>query len=168
MNVEKLQKLNKLSKELQKHGIALDSQSASEQAQQIIPDANNEAGFIGEAMQSPTSQVDESSITPTGVTVDADETSLQMRKQNVKLEDHTNQINVMQDKINELISYVKNLEEQLTNLKPAQTTIEQAAKKSKPKEEKLKDAKTEGGHVRSGNYKPEDVAMEKVFYFGSK
>jgi len=154
MDVEKMKRINALARELKDHGIVSDFDEAYKQAEKMI-----EGGLIerpvAEAQVSEVRQ--DNTLKPSiGLGVDAlDIKNISERMKN--LENHVGQVFV---KINEIITEI-NLIEKKKRDSPMVTHQEP----HKEQQAHLKDEKVQP-HPRTGDFKPGDVAIEKMFYFG--
>lgn len=146
MDVEKLKKMNELSKELKKHGIAENNKEAFEQAGKIVRDE-----AVGNVISQATQK------TETSDSFDK-HYQIMLERQNRQL---ANEIIALK----EAVAAIQQEVEKLKQAKPAAPVQQQPreekqatfAKKQEPKE-----------HPKQGGFTSEDVAMEKVFYFGKK
>jgi len=166
MDIEKTKRVNALARELKEHGIASDYEDAYRQAEKMI-----ESG-----LESPDSQSDDISIRPyvpkeepvkqasqPSLGLDA----LETRNMKNRLDALEQQLNIMFLKINEIVTEMNHAEK-----KKAESPIEIRHTREEEKEEKQRDTqanlKTQHSeaHPRTGDYKPSDVSIEKMFYFG--
>lgn len=148
MDIEKLRKINMLSQELKKHGMADSSTDAYAQAQQmvqVVPKQN-----VSASLQE-------------SVVLEADPlASRQFQMELEKIQKAvTGELDVMRTAINQIISEVNTLREDLSKAQTAQPI------KQKEKQVELKTAPAES-HPRQGSWKPGDVDIQKMFYYGTK
>lgn len=89
------------------------------------------------------------------------------------------QISDINNKINILITEISALKEEIKKLKDSPVTPPLKQKDAKEGQTQFKQEiptppspphgqQPMSGHVRSGNYKPDDVSIEKFFYFGNR
>ncbi len=173
MDVEKMRKINELARELKEKGITLNTEEAYKQAEQMVegnmdvPEATNTENSesmaeMNESMKQTENRSSEPSLSGT-VNLDA----LESHNLNERLNSMEEQLNVMFTKINEIVSEVNNMQK-----KKQESPIEVRELKDEKKEESQKDFQSrlkeeqEEGHPRTGDYKSEDVSIEKMFYFG--
>ncbi len=151
MDLDQLQKINALSHELKKHKMAGSSEDAYTQAQQIIqviPRQNAQ-------------EHQESVIAETAPVPD----QMESRQFQIEMERmrkvFAEEIEVMRTAMNQLITEVNSLREELGKV--------QSAQPPKPKEKQV-ELKTEPkvAHPRQGGWKPGDVDIQKMFYYGTK
>jgi hypothetical protein len=151
MDVEKLRKINQLSQELKKHGMADSSQDAYTQAQQIIQ--------VIPKNSAPASQ--ESVIVETAPAQDP----LAARQFQIELDKmqkgFSEELDVLRTAMNQLIIEVNSLRDELSKAQMAQPP------KQKEKQVELK-TETKVAHPRQGDWKPGDVDIQKMFYYGTK
>ncbi len=151
MDLDQLQRINALSHELKKHKMAGTSEEAFTQAQQII-----------QVLPRQNAQEQQESVTietaPAPNLIETRQFQIEMeRMRNAFAEE----IDVMRTAMNQLITEVNSLREELSRVKSAQPP--------KPKE-KQAELKTEPktAHPRQGDWKPGDVDIQKMFYYGTK
>ncbi len=156
--IEDIQKVNKLAQELLNQGVATTRDEAVEKAQQFL---NKE---ITSESQKVTS---ENKVQAADITLENLKNIFDRQKE------------MTQQKFNDFRSAINALAEEINNIKkelksrpmPEAKTAEQAGlepekktgqvKLEKPKEEKE-------SHPKRGNWKSEDVAIDKIFYYGNK
>ena len=143
MNVEKLKKMNELSKELQKHGMADSTSEAFAKAGELV----REESF---------SQVIKKPESRDGFD---NQYQIMLERQNREL---AQEINSLKEKIAAMQADIEMLKADnktrpIIQEKPKQETQTKFPQKSESKE-----------HPKQGGYTPEDVAVDKVFYFGKK
>lgn len=94
---------------------------------------------------------------------------IMMDMANKKVVGELNKINGMVNKMNEEIAYIKKQISEgrhLLNTKPV--TAAEIAENKKSQESVGSANKEEASKPRYGDYKPEDVKIDKFFYFGNK
>jgi len=151
MDVEKLRRINILSQELKKHGMAESSEDAYTQAQrmiQVIPKDNAQATqecVIVETAPAPT--------------------PLESRQFQLELEKlqkgFSEELDVLRNAMNQLIIEVNSLRDELNKVQTMQPP------KQKEKQAELK-TEAKASHPRQGGWKPGDVDIQKMFYYGTK
>jgi hypothetical protein len=151
MDVEKLRKINMLSHELQKHGMADSSTDAYAQAQQMVQVIPKQT--VSAAAQE--SVVLEAA--PVAEPLAARQFQMEIEKIQKGFSD---ELDVMRSAINQIISEVNALREDLSKAQTAQPP------KQKEKQVELKTAPKES-HPRQGDWKPGDVDIQKMFYYGN-
>jgi septum formation inhibitor MinC len=89
------------------------------------------------------------------------------------------QITEISNKINSLIMEISSIKEEIKKLKDSPVTPPLKQKDVREGQTQFKQEvptppsppqaqQSMSGHVRSGNYKPDDVSIEKFFYFGNR
>ena len=171
MDVEKLQRINTLARELMKHGMAGSMDEAVRMAEEKITGAP-EVSNIKETMS-------DDMIAQTQVSQSADNLApkeqdmIELRKIKSALDSQANTINNMAGKINEMVTEFNRLNEEINRLKTIQVPSASAA----PEKKQAKGTQTQfraqpeekkEGHARSGNYNSDDVSVEKIFYSGTR
>jgi len=169
-DIEKITKIAKLTQELKKHGIAEDTVSALMKSEDVYGSPVVDDPSKKKSVQ--VSEVVDKDVTGrvTELEVKMNEVLLQLSdpQKNVNNEDsaakenassiHTrlggmeSQMGQVIKKVNEIISEIKKGQEQ-QKLVPEQ-------KQAPPEKKEMPQ--------RTGNYTPDDVAVDKVFYFGKK
>lgn len=150
MDMDQLRKINQLSSELKKHKMADSSMDAYSQAQhivQVIP-----KGSISQPQE--TVMVEAAPADP----LVARQFEIEMQRVQKGLSD---ELEVMRNAMNQIIAEVNALREDLSKAQAAQPP------RPKEKQEALK-TETKEPHPRQGDYKPGDIDIKSVFYFGNK
>ena len=155
MDVEKITKINALAKELKKHGIVDSFDEGAELAQEIIE--KNEKSyqeFQNQLKRSVEKRVEET------------------QKQDF-LENEINKIKqhltTLTNKMNEIIDEINKLNDKVDKVMSGSARTQQiVSDNSKIKETTNNKKEEKTSYPRSGNYKPEDVSIEKFFYCGKK
>lgn len=153
-----MQRINALAKELKVHGIVQDFDEAYKKAEQMIErnisiEELNDEAQAEEPKIEPQPAMDP--IKPSFVNVDP----LDVKTINDRLASLEKQINQVFLKINEIVTEINKFEK-----KKRESPIE-VKEEHKDVQANLKSQKVEP-HPRTGDYKPEDVSIEKMFYFG--
>lgn len=176
---EKMRKMNELAKDLKKHGFADSSIEAIKQATQIYGEDSITHEVKHGLIQSKSDKLSEENIK------DGEKMSeIDIDRKFKKLQDN---IDILTDKMNEIIKAINDLDSRVNQLTKKQleknlytdaSDKETKVYKEEPKKEKyveenkVKDASEDksGEHEnqRIGHYKSEDVAIDKMFYFGKK
>jgi len=153
MDVEKLKKMNELSKELKKHGMADSTKEAFAQAGQMMRDE-----AVGDVIsRSDKKPEQESSFDK--------QYQIMLERQNRQL---SSEINTLKQTVAELKQVVEQLKKEPKpkppepDPRPEPEPPEPPTVQSKLKKEEPKD------NPKQGKYTSADVAVEKVFYFGKK
>ena len=171
MDIDKLQRINTLARELMKHGMAGSMDEAVRMAEEKINGAP-EVSRIKEAMSDDMisqTQVSQSSDNLAPKEKDA----IELKKLKSALDSQSDMINSMAGKINEMVTEFNKLNQEINRLKTIQVPSTPAVQEKKtqkgtqtqfrPQAEEKKE-----GHARSGNYNSNDVSVEKIFYSGSR
>lgn len=164
MDVEKLKKINQLSVEFKKHGFAVSHDDAFAQASAVVRD---------DELKDILAQT--STTTNTATSAETPERPNQAASQGFD-----NQYQVLLERQNrQLVQEILALKETVAMLK---SDVEQlksnaaravAVQQAQPKQEKQavlheKKESAEKSHPKQGNFTSEDVAIEKMFYYGKK
>ena len=169
--IEDIQKVNKLSQELLDQGVTEDREDAVKRAQEML----------------------NKDISPNQTQVVSNEKTVQhdMAKLDVaKCMDLINktrgqmsrQIDIFSGKMNEIIKEINDIRDQLksgtsktaseTNIeteKPLKEAVEEPEEEpQEEKPEKQEKLQKKEPHPKRGNFKSDDVSIEKMFYFGNK
>ncbi|GEM_PF-1831470 len=206
MDIEKLQKINMLAKDLMQHGICKSMDEAYRQAGKSIETQNplslgNEEMIIPEMVSEEKKQ---DPVSPTFHNTIFAQTTMQPKEQETvpvkepeqsmygmfeirKLKEQVamleGQLTGVSSKMNEMISEINKLQSQKngnvsmhTANSPQQNGMNMPEKKVNVVDTRSAmeavsqqvpvQAKVQESHPRSGDYKPGDVSIEKMFYFG--
>lgn len=155
MDIEKLKRLNDLARNLKKSGFAQTSEEAAQQAndvygkdlKDIVPDKPEP-----EKSSEPVSEQPEPSPAPDDALFEA--------KMKLLLEMNQKQF---QEQISSIRSQLDGLASELASLK--QQVKAPRPEKKVPEQKKLPDEKKDS-HPRQGEFKSDDVSIEKMFYYG--
>jgi len=91
---------------------------------------------------------------------------------------HTNQFQGFNSKLNELSAQITSIIAEISSMKQEMSRMKENPVTSPLKPKEMKQGQTqfkepsaapqgsEGGHVRTGKYNPDDVSIEKFFYYG--
>lgn len=160
MDVEKLKKINQLSVEFKKHGMAVSHDEAFAKASAVVRD--DELKDV---------------LAQTSTTTSADAPA---RPNQTASQGFDNQYQVLLERQNrQLVQEILALKETVAMLKSdveqlksnaARAAIVQQAQPKQEKQAVLHEKKesTEKSHPKQGNFTSEDVAIEKMFYYGKK
>jgi len=143
MDVEKLKKMNELSKELKKHGMAESTKEAFEKAGKMVRDE-----AVGDVISKSTQKAEASDSFDKHY-------QIMLERQNRQL---ANEIIALK----EAVAAIKEEIDKLKQAKPIQQQPKQEKQATFAKKEEQKQ------HPKQGSFTSEDVAVDKVFYFGKK
>ena len=178
MDVERIQKINSLALDLLKQGLAADREEAVTQAEKIFRHKDSEDHF-----QSIRKNVGETGSLSTGMSTPAAQASaLSQDSIQAILQQNTT---FVVGKFKEFGEKITALEKEINSLKTKQLYGNSAPRGGDapirdgntgatitPPPDQARGMKQEQGastsHPRVGNYKNEDVSIEKIFYMGSK
>jgi len=178
-SIEKMRRLNELTKELKQRGFAESSFEAIQQANQIYGDDEMTHDVAhGVIRNSPQERIASGTTEPaTPAPVDQP-----------KIKQLTENIDTLTKKMNEIIAAINDLDTRLMDIKNRPQVVERVVERhiEKPAEqarEEQKQGQSEpktAPHVdekkadeyatnqRTGDYSTNDVAIDKMFYFGKK
>ena len=172
MDVERIQKINNLALELMKQGLAENREDAVSQAEKIF--RNQDTGGYdcikdSVVVEEPKKDTQEASVQES-LGHDKVKQILQQNTQFIvtKFKEFQEKISKMENEIESLKSHIR------SHRVP---TVSEILAQKKENEEKQVEEQTNANnqnteqapsHPRSGNYKDEDVSIEKFFYMGSK
>ena len=174
-SIEKMRRLNELTKELKQHGFAESSFEAIQQANQIYGDDDVTSEVKdGIIRNSPQEKLEKS-----GENTMDDGAMINMDKKLVKLNEN---VNTLTDKLNEIIKALNDMDSRINQLKnrPPERIIEKTAEKLVEHDPEHQSdhveahAESHAGedkeytNQRVGNYQSQDVAIDKMFYYGKK
>lgn len=155
-DVEKLKKIAKLSQEMRKHGFATHSDEAVQAAQAIY-----NGNIANELTPEQKHQALQEKKTMAGTQPELETFSKQV---NQRLGDIENNLSTVISKMNEIIKEINEL--QKSGGRQGAAPREKEVQAALPRQE-AKPAPAEP-HARSGSYTPQDVQIDKIFYFGNK
>ncbi len=169
MDVDKMKRINALARELREKGMVSDTEEAYKQAEEIIEGRVSREKIEVEDPQDSQEEAERPKEDFSGA-IKAD--ALELHNMGERIKALEGQVNVMFNKINEIISEFRSVqkkeEESPIELRKLEEEKESKGKKAhKEVQASLKKEEAEG-HPRTGEYKPEDVSIEKVFYFGQR
>ena len=150
MDVEKLQKINALARELLQHKMASSMDDAVKMAEEQLR-GKPIVSEIRQTMEPP------KPVQEPQKEASSDEVKRLMKK----VDEHASVIDSMSKKMNEMISEINNLQSELKRVKTIQVPEGKEQSKLRPPEKKE-------AHAKVGIYNPDDVSIEKMFYFGQK
>ncbi|MFQ5474229.1 MAG: hypothetical protein ACE5DM_00165 [Candidatus Nanoarchaeia archaeon] len=163
MDVEKLQRINNLARELMKHGMAGSMDAAVRIAEQKIqgtPEVSNIKKTMSSDMTAQ-SQIAQSQDNHTPPQQDR----IELHKLRSRLDEQAQMIQAMGSKINELISEYNTLKQAVNRVNAIKVPSAPADTQTQIREQHVEKKLP---HARSGNYKSDDVSIEKIFYSGTR
>ncbi|MBN1644913.1 hypothetical protein JW851_02650 [Candidatus Woesearchaeota archaeon] len=162
MDVEKLKKINQLSKELKKHGMAMEE--AIEQASDSVHE-NEIKEFLHKSKEEMESTKNPSST---------EQYIIMMERNNRKIMEEVQKVKQEVSKIIHEFSEIKKQFEQMpetlreTSPRKAIETQSKLTPKTEQKQSFRTAPKKKAKNPRQGDYTSDDVSIEKMFYFGKK
>ena len=156
--IEDIQKVNALAHELLKSGMATDREDAVVRAEQML--SKNVVN----------KQQTVSSTNTVEVSKDAEYYKKLAEKTK---EEMTAELNLFRNKMNEIISEINEVKKQINTFATSRSASDAGLNSDCPvketaKQEKQTEFKKPEPHPKRGDWKSEDVAVEKMFYFGHK
>lgn len=145
MDIEEIKRINRMTAELKKHGMAESTVDAYHQARASFEENQPQQAITIE--QHPDSQLLEKKF------------QLLIELNNKKFQEA---ITILSNDITLLAQQLTGLKQEIQQNKQATTKIEQK------QQEKQQPLPKQESHPRQGNYSPDDVSIEKMFYFGKK
>ncbi len=184
MDVERIQKINKLALDLMRQGLASDRDDAVVQAEKIFRAKDGEYSSIRERMQGGPEPLQQASAASLALTPNTQQAvaSADLHPEKVKDILHQNS-QFLVKKIAEFQEQMQAMRKELDLLKqqrgsvsaPPQAQVSNAPPKlgeipaHNPDIQRGQGAQaSSNNHPRSGNYKVEEVSIEKFFYMGNK
>ncbi|MEM4263573.1 MAG: hypothetical protein QW666_01600 [Candidatus Woesearchaeota archaeon] len=163
MDVEKLKKINQLSVEFKKHGMAVSHDDAFAKASEVVRDDELKD------VLAKTSIAEQSSCACCNEKQSSSHSTSFDNQYQIMLERQNRQLVQEIMALKETIAMLKSDVEQLKSNAARPVIIQQV----QPKQEKQavlqeKKESSEKSHPKQGNYTSEDVAIEKMFYYGKK
>lgn len=145
MDVDKIQRINALTSELRKHNFATSSEDAFQQAEQLYEDSEQ---VVVEEKQPVAEQT----------------THLEERKAELLIQMNNKKY---EQEFSLLRSALNTLAQELETVKTELRKFSEQNPRPKEKQAELK-TETKEAHPRQGNFTPQDVDIQKMFYFGKK
>jgi len=152
MNVEKLKKINQLSKEFKKQGMAMEE--AISQASESVNEKE-----VKEFLNQSKKEMESSNPSAT------EQYIIMLERNNRKIMEEVQKVKQEITKILNEFEQIKRQINQPQNTSKDQTTEPKPTKKAQ-KQTRLKNKKQDDQHKEG--FTPEDVSIEKMFYFGNK
>lgn len=180
-DVSKLQKINSVARELMKHGQA---SSMDEAVRKATLQVESGSVLVQQQMQEqapvqmPEQQQEEYTEPEYAPEIRAEQ-PVERPQPASQSPDVAQKLAEMDNKINRLIAEMTALKDEFRKLKESPVTPPMRQKDAKqgqtqfkqdtaPSQQPKQEEKKSEGHARSGNYKPDDVSIEKFFYYGNK
>ncbi len=146
MDVYKLQRMNALASELRKHNFATSSDDAFQQAEQVYNEsASQQVAVVEQPIVERSAPLEEKKV----------ELLLEMNNRKYEQE-----LGLLRSALNSLAQEIEMLKSELRK-------AVEVSPKPKERQEPLK-TETKEAHPRQGNFTPNDVDIQKMFYFGAK
>ncbi|MBI4144360.1 hypothetical protein HY486_03875 [Candidatus Woesearchaeota archaeon] len=154
MDIEKLKKMNILTKDLQK-GFSLPSDEAFKQAEEIFLQDRKEAIAPVKLAETSSSSMDDARL------------SLLLEMHEKKFLREIQELRAITDGLSGEIIMLK---KEVVRLSSVPQPVSPVSAVPPVEVSKVESSKVEekADHPRQGKYKPEDVAIDKMFYFGNK
>lgn len=156
MDVEQMQKINRLAKELMQHGIAPDMEEATKQAELMINRGDSSISDVirpGRIIKGPEESPAKQAYN--------DEVASELRKLSTQLSEQSRVIKALKEQL-------ESVKEEMGRLKAMK--VQQPVMIKQPFDEQAhlrkEEVKKEEPHPRVGSYDSEDVSIEKFFYSG--
>ena len=183
MDVERIQKINKLALDLMRQGLASDRDDAVLQAEKIFRVKDGEYSSIRERMQAAEPQKESPAslalspqtaapTQPGGADLSTEKVKdiLQQNSQFLvkKISEFQEQMQSMKKEMEELKA---KLSQHNSHNGAGNVPVQSASRGSEvvsPPERPREQTQSSAAHPRSGNYKVEEVSIEKFFYMGNK
>jgi chromosome segregation ATPase len=148
MDINKVQKLNEMAMNLKKHNVVFSKEDAIKQAESIYGSEHN---YATEEVVQNSEQVDE--------------LRKDVRKLTFALRDALNEINDLKSQVTKLSRELNDVRVDQQPRKIEEKRVEKVAQQTLKQEEK---AKKITSPIDRNGISPEDVSIEKFFYFGEK
>jgi uncharacterized protein (DUF111 family) len=154
VNIEKIKKVNQLSKEFKKHGMAMEE--ALEQASDSVHEEEIKE-FLQESKEQMNSAKNPSST---------EQYIIMLERNNRKIIEEVQKVKEEVTKImNEFEDIKRKLHEQSV---PSQQPVQEEITQKKIEKQAKLTPKKKIKNPRQGDINPEDVSIEKMFYYGKK
>lgn len=183
--VEDIQKINKMARELLEHGMAQSLDEACQKAEQMLTKgeiseikpktveingrqqiiADNSQQTVVNNSQPVKEEPVQTSETPQSTNTKSEEMTWQeaMKTNNDFI---IKKLNGFEEGVRKAVEH---FQKEISNLKQNITNIQTSSPKSEEKSQRpVSDVEDETSHPRQGDFKPSDVSIDKMFYFGNK
>ena len=175
-SIEKMRRLNELTKELKQHGFAESSFEAIQQANQIYGDDEMTIDVSQGMIRSSNHERVEGKNTEATITA----------AEHPKIKELTNNLDTLTKKMNEIVAAINDIDVRLKDLKNRPAVVERIVERQREPErapvheeqqattapyteKQAADKKKEDlENQRTGNFVPGDISIDDVFYYGKK
>lgn len=157
--IEDIQRINKLAQELLDHGITSSREDAVKKAEEMLSKRLIEKDCSRVFSDKQVNQV----IADKDKDTDYYKNMAERTKEFMEKE-----LANYKSALNALASEVRSLREQVEKLSARKTEFAAAEAQPHPPVEKQVSLKPKESHPKRGDYKSEDVSVEKMFYYGNK
>jgi len=160
---EKIRKMGEISKQLKQHGLVEDNTEALKKAEDLMMDKSSEFYVTQEKMKK---NVEKAEACCNDANVEIKKLSLQVNDKVAALD---SQVALIRDKMNEIIAKLNELESKIDSQPRQEVQATLAVQKEEPKPEpKKQESKHKVNPEVKKEYSSDDVAVDKMFYVGSK
>lgn len=158
MDVDKMQKINKLAKELFQHGMVPDLEEGTKQAEQML---NKDDQSISDVMKLGERPVQGRAPSPSFDVEREEDVNMQFRDLRNKVNEQARTIKALADQLN-------SIKEEMGKLKGMRDARPVMMKEPQQPQTHLRkeDVKKDEPHPKVGNYDPSDISIEEFFYSG--
>lgn len=160
-DIQRLKRISAMSAELRKHRIAADSEEAFKQSEAIFQEATPKHLQVNQDLSVGDVQEKKSEVLEVSAPHAADYERFKNGVNTRLLSVEENMSSVI-GKLNEMIKTINKLEQRFEQNGVAELPKERQETISKPEK------KESEGQLRSGDYKPGDVRIDNIFYYGKK
>lgn len=170
MDIEKMQKINALAKDLVQRGMATDFSDATRQAEMMInkDDSGISAVFNRQTNMQQQTQPSSSQSSSSGSFASNDNID-RLNDMRMELRKVAFQVSEQSKTIEELKTYMKGLNDEIKRMKverPRPAIMEH--EQGRPQTTLTRESTDKQPHAKVGNYTPENVSVEQFFYSGPK
>ena len=163
-DIQKLKRIAAMTAELRKHHIASDSEDALRQSEAIFQERSPKRLMVNSDLSVSSVGEEKPAETPHSVAgISMPELERFQNTVNTRLNVVEENVSSVIGKMNEMIKIITKLEQRLE-----QGGVPELPKERQETIAKKEDKKETTGQLRSGDYKPGDVEIDRIFYFGKK
>lgn len=159
---DKIRKMGDVSKQLKKFGLAEDTSDAQKKAEELIMDKKKDSEYYATEQRKKEMAQDNSEIARHF----EGELKRLAQHMNDKFTDQESQINIIRDKMNEIIAKINELEGKI-NAAARQEVQAKLMEKPAEKPKKQEEPHSIKPEVKKA-YSSDDVSIDKVFYVGRR
>ncbi len=160
MNIQNMQKINELARQLVDKGVYESMEEATKQAEIMVNKGDSGiSSVLGTEKQA---QAKEGA----GQQAEEDDLRLQLRKVSNQVKEQSRIISELREQLNSLLKDIERMKSSEKKQEQQPSVIEREKESGDDQTRLSKDATEKKSHARSGKYESDDVSIERFFYSG--